>query len=78
MNSQYSNIDLSTIWQQKINNTPYLNGELSREFIDQFDSIVDSVLTEAIQNQNKASDEYFREIEAKAKVLYDLELTNTK
>ncbi|WP_334077704.1 ABC transporter substrate-binding protein [Paenibacillus sanfengchensis] len=73
MNSQYGNVDLSAIWKQKIDNKPYLSSELSRNFIDKFDGVVDTVLTRAVSNKNISPEECFTEIEEQAKVLYQEE-----
>lgn len=78
MNSQYSNVDLSAIWTQKIDTKPYLGGQLTRSFIDKFDGIVEAVLTQAIKNKNRTSTECFKEIEEQARLLYQEESPNTK
>ncbi|WP_093471076.1 ABC transporter substrate-binding protein [Paenibacillus popilliae] len=78
MNSQYGNIDFSAIWRQKINKNPYLSSELSLSFIDQFDGVVDAVLTKAIQNQNITSAECFKEIEEQTEILYQEEFHTKK
>lgn len=73
MNSQYD-VDLSAIWKQKINNTPYLSSKLSQEYIDKFDDIVHKILNNAVQDQNITASEYFRKIEIEAKNIYEQEV----
>lgn len=73
MNAQYGGVDLSAIWMQKIGKNSYLSSKLPLSFTSQFYEIVDTTLTNAIQNQNRTALECLKEIEEHARAIYQEE-----
>ncbi|MFB9324418.1 ABC transporter substrate-binding protein [Paenibacillus aurantiacus] len=72
MNQQYGSVDLSAFWQQTIDDRPYLGRHVSSAFVDQFDGMMDTVLTEAAAN-NKSAEASLKEIEARGQLIYQAE-----
>ena len=75
--NKITGVDLSPLWQQKIDTRPYLNTNISTAFSDAFDSMIDSVLTTGIR-KNMSAEECFNIIVEKSSELYQKELLNHK
>ncbi|QYR21112.1 extracellular solute-binding protein [Paenibacillus sp. sptzw28] len=75
--NQYNGVDLTTLWQQELDTRPYLSDKLSTTFIDSFDSMLDSVITLALQT-NMSPKECLNKIVEQSKVIYQNELIDSK